>query len=95
MAILSLIARHCITAEAAKDIIDLLKVLSPQNETLQFLSYAKVQEICASCELFVYDICEKCLALFPTNEEDRVTCSTGGCNGYVNDIISHNAKGIK
>ena len=39
MAILSLIARHCITTEAAKDVIDLLKVLCPENDTLQSISY--------------------------------------------------------
>lgn len=32
MAILSLIARHCITTEAAKDVIDLLRVLCPEND---------------------------------------------------------------
>ena len=83
MAILALISRHCITTEAAKDIIDLVKVLCPENETLQSLSYTDVQRVCGNCEVFVYDICEKCLALFPTNLEDQVMCSTPGCNGYV------------
>ena len=46
MAILALISRHCITTEAAKDIIDLVKVLSPENETLQSLSYTDVQRVC-------------------------------------------------
>ncbi|KAJ7375117.1 hypothetical protein OS493_001855, partial [Desmophyllum pertusum] len=81
MAILSLISRHCITNEAAKDIIDLVKVLCPDNETLQTLSYTNVQQVCGICELFVYDICEKCLGLFPTNLEDQVVCSTPGCGG--------------
>ena len=81
MAILTLIARHCITAEAAKDIIDLLKILSPENDLLQSLRYANVQQVCGNCELCIYDICEKCLALFPKDREDEVTCSTSGCNG--------------
>lgn len=83
MSILSLIARHCITTEAAKDIIDLLKLLCPANELLQSLTYSKVQEVCGNCTVFTYDICENCLGLFPTNVEDQVVCSTTGCNGYV------------
>ena len=33
MAVLSLVLRHCITTEAAKYFIDLLKVIYPHNET--------------------------------------------------------------
>lgn len=84
MSVLALISRHCITTEAAKDIIDLVKVLCPENDTMQSLTYSNVQQVCGNCELFVYDICEKCLGLFPTNLEDQVMCSTPGCNGYVN-----------
>lgn len=36
MAILSLISRHRITTEAAKDIIALLKILCPENDTVQY-----------------------------------------------------------
>ena len=85
MSILSLIARHCITTEAAKDIIDLLKLLCPANELLQSLTYSNVQEVCGNCTVFTYDICENCLALFPTNVEDQVVCSTPGCNRYVHN----------
>ena len=81
MAILSLIARHCITTEAAKDVIDLLKLLCPGNESLQSLSYANVHQVCGNCSVFFYDICEKCLGLFPANVEDQVMCSTPGCDG--------------
>lgn len=83
MAILALTARHCITSEATKDIIGLLKVLCPDDETLQSLSYVKVQEVCGNCELTVYDICEQCFRLFPTDLDDEVICATPGCNGYV------------
>ena len=83
MAILALTARHCITTEAAKDIIGLLKVLCPDDETLQSLSYVKVQEVCGNCELTVYDICKKYFRLFPTDLDDEVICATPGCNGYV------------
>jgi len=81
MAILALISRHCITTEAAKDIIDLVRILCPENETLQSLTYANVQQVCGNCELFVYDVCERCFCLFPTELQDQVMCSTPGCNG--------------
>ena len=94
MAILSLIARHCITTEAAKDIIDLFKLLCPENELLQSLSYANVHQVCGNCPVFVYDICERCLGLFPANVEDQVMCSTPGCDGYVliRTCIVHNLR---
>lgn len=81
MAILSLISRHRITTEAAKDIIALLKILCPENDTVQSLNYASVQQVCGNCEIYIYDICERCLALFPTDRENQVICSTLGCNG--------------
>ena len=37
MAILALISRHCMTTEAAKDILDLLKLICPENVTVQTL----------------------------------------------------------
>lgn len=81
MAILSLISRHCITTEAAKDIIALLKILCPENDTVQSLNYTIVQQVCGNCELYIYDVCERCLALFPRDRENQVICSTLGCNG--------------
>ena len=83
MAILALISRHCMTTEAAKDILDLLKLICPENVTVQSLSLSNVQQVCGNCELFIYDICERCLALFPKDREDQVICSTEGCDGYV------------
>lgn len=83
MAILSSIARHCITTEAAKDIIDLFKLLCPGNELLQSLSYANVYQVCGNCSVFIYDICERCLGLFPADVEDQVICSTPGCDRCV------------
>ena len=83
MAILSSIARHCITTEAAKDIIDLFKLLCPGNELLQSLSYANVYQVCGNCSVFVYDICERCLGLSPADVGDQVICSTPGCDRCV------------
>lgn len=83
MAILSYVSRHCITSEAAKDMIDLIKTACPENETFRTLTYFKVQEVCGKCELHVYDICEKCLALFPLDDSNKYNCSTANCNGWV------------
>lgn len=81
MAILSYVSRHCITSEPAKDMIDLIKTACPENETFRTLTYFKVQEVCGKCELHVYDICEKCLALFPLDDSNKYNCSTANCNG--------------
>ena len=38
---------------------------------------------CVEIVLFSFDICERCLGLFPADVEDQVICSTPGCDGYV------------
>ena len=81
MTILSYVSRHCITSKAAKDMIDLIKTACPENETFRTLTYCKVQEVCGKCELHVYDICEKCLGLFPLDDPNKYYCSTANCNG--------------
>lgn len=81
MAVLAYVSRHCITNEAAKDLIDLVKVTCPESTTFKTLSYNKVQEVCGKCEMQVYDICEKCHRLFPVDDEDRYHCATMACMG--------------
>jgi len=80
-AVLAYVSRHCMTNEAAKDLIDLVKVTCPESVTFKSLSYSKVQEVYGQCELHVYDICEVCLRLFPLNDEKSFRCSTTGCVG--------------
>lgn len=47
-------------------------------------SFANLQQVCGNCELFISDICERCLPLFPKVIKDQVkNCSTVGCDGYV------------
>ena len=81
MAILALASRHCLTIETAKYIIQLLKVIFPEDETIVNLDDGTVQEVCGKCKVYVYDICEKCLRIFPRDSEEQVQCSTVGCNG--------------
>lgn len=81
MAVLAYVSRHCITNEAAKDLIDLVKVTCPESATFKTLSYSKVQEVCGKCELHVYDICEKCHRLFPLDDENSYRCATTACTG--------------
>jgi len=80
MAIMALVSRHRLTNEAAKDMIDLMKILCPEKDIFQSLKFNKVQEVCGHCEIKVYDICEVCLRLFPDNK-DSYHCSTEGCEG--------------
>ena len=80
-AVLAYVSRHCMTNEAAKDLIDLVKVTCPESVTFKSLTYSKVQEVCGQCELHVYDICEVCLRLFPLDDENSFRCSTAACTG--------------
>ena len=80
MAVLSFVIRHRVTAEAAKDLIDLVKVTCPERLSFQSLNYSKVQEVCGKCEILVHDICDKCLRRLPQDAESFV-CSTVGCEG--------------
>ena len=57
MAALAYVSRHCLTTEAAKDLIDLVRVTCPESPTFKTLNYSKVQEVCGNCQLLVYDIC--------------------------------------
>ena len=83
MAVLAYVSRHCITNEAAKDLIDLIKVTCPESEIFKTLNYSKVQEVCGKCDLRVYDICENCHRLFPVDNENSYQCGTINCMGYV------------
>lgn len=80
-AVLAYVSRHCMTNEAAKDLIDLVKVTCPESVTFKSLNYRKVQEVCGQCEFHVYDICEVCHRLFPLDDENSFRCSTSGCVG--------------
>ena len=80
MAILWYVSKHCITGEGAKDLIELIKIVCPDNETLKDLNYGKCQEVCGKCEVLVYEKSDVCLQIFPTSEE-IYTCSTEGCQG--------------
>ena len=81
MAVLAYVSRHCITNEAAKDLIDFVKVTCPESTTFKTLRYSKVQEVCGKCELHVYDICEKCHRLFPVDDDNSHRCATMACMG--------------
>ena len=76
MAVLAYVSRHCLTTEAAKDLIDLVRVTCPESPTFKTLNYSKVQEVCGNCQLLVYDICEKC---HPSDDENIYHCETNGC----------------
>lgn len=80
MAIMSYMSRHTLTNEAAKDMIELIKVMIPENELFKTLSLSTVQEVCGHCEIKAYDICEVCLCIFP-DDNQIYRCTTEGCDG--------------
>lgn len=82
MALLSFIARHRITNEGSKDLIDLIKVSCPENEVFKTLTLKSMHSVCGNCSIKTFDVCEKCLGLFNTDNSQDWICSTPGCGGY-------------
>jgi len=81
MAVQSFITRHRITNEAGRDLIELVKVTCPESEVFKSLTHSSMREVCGNCQINVYDICEKCLGLFPCEDKDNYICSTPNCGG--------------
>ena len=81
MALFSFIARHRLSNEAGKDLLELLKVVKAGDDTsVEQLTYSRARGVCGSCNIRVVDICTRCNSLFPS-DEDSFICNTDGCEG--------------
>ena len=79
--ILSYIARYKLSGSASADLLDLLKLIAPGDNTLQSLVLSEIKETLGDCILNVYDYCGKCFSIFP-KDENIYQCNTtdGGGN---------------
>ena len=79
--ILSYIARYKLSGSASADLLDLLKLITPGDNTLQSLVLSEIKETLGDCILNVYDYCGKCFSIFP-KDENIYQCNTtdGGGN---------------
>ena len=58
--ILAYIAKHKLNGSASVDLMDLLKLVAPENTNLQSLTLNQVKETLGDCIVNVYDYCGKC-----------------------------------
>ena len=73
--ILSYIAKHKLNGSASVDLLDLLKLIVPENNNLQSLTLTQINEALGNCVTNIYDYCGKCFSIFP-KDENTYQCST-------------------
>ena len=75
MFILSYIAKHKLNGSASVDLLDLLKVIVPDDYNLHSLTLTQINEAVGNCVTKVYDYCGKCFSIFP-KDDNSYQCST-------------------
>ena len=98
MALFSFIARHRLSNEAGKDLLELLKVVKAGDETsVEQLTYLRARGVCGSCNIRVVDICTRCNSLFPSNEHSFICrfCYLLGVEKSLNHALFSTSQGSK
>ena len=62
--ILSYIAKHKLNGSASVDLLDLLKLIIPDDNNLHSLTWTQFNEALGNCITNVYDYCGKCFSIF-------------------------------
>ena len=78
--ILSYIAKHKLNGSASVDLLDLLKLIVPEDNNLHSLTLSEIKETLGNCVTNIYDYCGKCFSVFPT-DENIYQCSTTDSEG--------------
>ena len=73
--ILSYIAKHKLTGSASVDLLDLLKLIVPEDNNVHSLTLTQINETLGNCVTNIYDYCGKCFSIFP-KDENSYQCST-------------------
>lgn len=75
--ILSYIAKYKLNGSASVDLLDLIKLIAPEDtcNTLQSLTLSDIKETLGDCIVNLYDYCGKCFSIFP-KDETIYQCST-------------------
>lgn len=73
--ILSYIAKHKLNGSASVDLLDLLKLIVPDDNNLHSLTLTQINEALGNCITNVYDYCGKCFSIFP-KDDNSYQCST-------------------
>lgn len=78
--ILSYIAKYKLSGSASVDLLDLLKLITPEDKTLQSLTLSDIKETLGDCIVNLHDYCGKCFSIFP-KDETIYQCSTTDSEG--------------
>ena len=78
--ILSYIAKYKLSGSASVDLLDLLKLIAPEDNILQSLTLSDIKETLGDCIVNLYDCCGKCFSIFP-KDETIYQCSTIDSDG--------------
>ena len=78
--VLSYIAKFKLSGSASVDLLDLLKLIAPEDTTLQSLTLDEIKETLGNCVINVYNYCGKCFSVFP-KDENIYQCNTTDSGG--------------
>lgn len=73
--ILSYIAKHKLNGSASVHLLDLLKLIVPEDNNLHSLTLTQINEALGNCVTNIYDYCGKCFSIFP-KDDNSYQCST-------------------
>ena len=80
MAIMALATRHNLNQAQLSDVIEVIKLHSPNGDGCVSSTKDLYSEVTGDVEMTYHDVCEDCYGLFP--EDCSVyRCATTGCSG--------------
>lgn len=80
MAIMALAARHNLNQTQLSDMIEVIKLHSPNDDVCVSSTKALYGEVTGDVEMTYHDVCEDCCGLFP-EDSSVYHCATSGCSG--------------
>ena len=80
MAIMALATRHNLNQAQLSDVIEVIKLHSPNGDVCISSMKALYSEVTGDVEMTYHDVCEDCYGLFP-EDSSVYRCATSGCSG--------------
>ena len=80
MAIMALATRHNLNQAQLSDVIEVIKLHSPNGDVCVSSTKALYSEVTGDVEMTYHDVCEDCYGLFP-EDSSVYRCATSGCSG--------------
>ena len=74
MCIVSFLLKHRLTAVTAKDAVSLLRVLCPESNIMQSMTYDKIMSFAVKSNYTCFHYCSLCNNVFPINNADDFRC---------------------